>query len=549
MLNLNRGTRLVLPTLLPSLLVLASFTAAQSQSQAETQEVPQFFHTSDQCIACHNNLTGPDGEDVSMGFNWRSSMMGNAARDPYWMAALRRESLDHPAAVDVIEDKCTVCHLPIARTTAVAMGGQGRAFENFPTLGEGGPHSEVAIDGVSCNVCHQILDENLGTSEGFTGGYVIDLTTPMGQRTVLGPFDVDAGRARVMASASEFHPQKASHIQSAEFCANCHTVFTHALDPDGNDAGELAEQAPYLEWKHSAYQGVTTCQDCHMPEVEGKMSVTGVLPNPRENVNRHVFRGGNFLMPRILNKHRDQMAVEALPQELEATARSAEENLENNAAELKISRLAVEEGTLNVDVAVSNLAGHKLPSAYPSRRAWLHVTITDGADRILFESGALRPDGFIEGNDNDLDGARFEPHYDRITGADQVQIYEDIMVDYAGEVTTGLLYGARYIKDNRLLPKGFDKATAEEAVAVNGAAMGDADFIGGSDVVRYSVGVGSAQGPFKATVEFWYQPIGFRWAMNLGDYESEESAQFLGMYRGMSSATGALMARTEGILR
>ena len=494
-------------------------------------------------------MTGPNGEDVSIGFNWRSSMMGNAARDPYWMAAVRRESLDHPAAVDAIEDKCVVCHLPIARTTAVAMGGQGRAFENFPIIGAGGPHTAVAIDGVSCNVCHQIQDEKLGTPEGFTGGYVIDLTTPMGQRNVIGPFDVDAGRARLMRSASDFNPEKASYIQSAEFCANCHTLFTHALDADGNDAGELAEQAPYLEWKHSAYEGVMTCQSCHMPEVEGEVSVTSVLPNPRENVNRHVFRGGNFLMPRILNKHRAQMAVAALPQELEATAQSTEDNLANYAAALKVSRLAVEDGTLNVDVAVSNLAGHKLPSAYPSRRAWLHVTITDGAGRTLLESGAFRPDGFIDGNDNDLDGARFEPHYDRITSSDQVQIYEDVMVDYAGAVTTGLLYGAKYIKDNRLLPMGFEKATADWAVAVHGEAEGDSDFIGGSDVVRYSVDVADSQGPFKAKVEFWYQPIGFRWAMKLGDYDTQESAQFIGFFEGMSSGTGALMARAEGMLK
>ena len=44
--------------------------------------VPVLFHTADQCMACHNQLTAPDGQDVSIGFNWRSSMMGNSARDP-----------------------------------------------------------------------------------------------------------------------------------------------------------------------------------------------------------------------------------------------------------------------------------------------------------------------------------------------------------------------------------------------------------------------------------------------------------------------------------
>lgn len=522
--------------------------AALGQETASGQ-VPVLFHSADQCMACHNQLTAPNGEDVSIGFNWRSSMMGNAARDPYWMAAVRRESLEHPAASDAIEDKCTVCHLPMARTTAVAMGGQGRAFENFPGIGKGGRHASLAIDGVSCTVCHQIQNEKLGERDGFTGGYVVNFTAPMGARTVFGPFDVDAGRARVMRSASEFNPEKASHIQSAQFCANCHTLFTHALDPDGNEVGELPEQTPYLEWRHSNYPGEKTCQDCHMPVVEGEVSVTGVLPNPRTKVNQHVFRGGNFLMPRILNKHRTQMNVQALPQELDATARASEEHLANNAATLEVSRLAFNDGRLDVDVTVTNLAGHKLPSAYPSRRAWLHVTILDGKGRTLLESGAFDPSGKIKGNDNDLDGSRFEPHYDSITDPGQVQIYEDIMVDYAGEVTTGLLWGARYIKDNRLLPRGFDKRTAGSDVAVRGAAEEDGDFEGGSDVVRYSVNVGSGQPPFEVVAELWYQPIGFRWAMNLGDYDTQESAQFLTFFNDVSSSSRTVLARAEGAWR
>jgi len=79
----------------------------------------------------------------------------------------------------------------------------------------------------------------------------------------------------------------------------------------------------------------------------------------------------------------------------------------------------------------------------------------------LFESGALNPDGSIQGNDNDADPARFEPHYTQIRSSDQVQIYESILGDSAGAVTTGLISTVGYLKDNRLLPHGFDKSTAE----------------------------------------------------------------------------------------
>jgi hypothetical protein len=39
------------------------------------------------------------------------------------------------------------------------------------------------------------------------------------------------------------------------------------------------------------------------------------------------------------------------------------------------------------------------------------------------------------------------------------------MVDSEGGVTTGLLAAVRFIKDNRVLPRGFDKSTAGDDIA------------------------------------------------------------------------------------
>src|SRR6185295_18731542 len=71
------------------------------------------FHTSDRCIACHNGLMTPSGEDVSIGYDWRASMMANSSRDPYWQASVRRETMDHPESKAPIEDECSICHMPI----------------------------------------------------------------------------------------------------------------------------------------------------------------------------------------------------------------------------------------------------------------------------------------------------------------------------------------------------------------------------------------------------------------------------------------------------
>jgi hypothetical protein len=52
------------------------------------------------------NLSTPAGEDVSIGAAWRSTIMANAARDPYFYASVRRETVDHPAHSRDIQDEC-----------------------------------------------------------------------------------------------------------------------------------------------------------------------------------------------------------------------------------------------------------------------------------------------------------------------------------------------------------------------------------------------------------------------------------------------------------
>jgi hypothetical protein len=161
---------------------------------------------------------------------------------------------------------------------------------------------------------------------------------------------------------------------------------------------------------------------------------------------------------------------------------------------------------------------------------------------VVFESGAIRPDGAIAGNDNDEDGAKHEPHHLEITDPRQVQIYEAVMGDPQNAVTTGLLTAVKYLKDNRLLPKGFDKATASPDVAVHGHAASDVDFLAGGDRVRYVVDVSTIAGPLTVDVELRYQTIAYRWAKNLAGYAAPEPARFLGYYDAMAAGSSAVLA-------
>ncbi len=454
-------------------------------------------------------------------------MMANSARDPYWHAAVRREVSDHPLAQGAIEDKCSTCHMPMARFTAGRNGAQGHVLDNIYRLNM--PENVSATDGVSCTVCHQITPDNFGDASSFDGGFVIDSTTSPESRAIFASHSIDNGHQHLMQSASSFVPSESNHLQRSELCGTCHTLYTHALNEAGVEVGELPEQVPYLEWRHSEYRESASCQDCHMPKLDEDTPISSVLGSPRPNFFQHVFRGGNAFMLSILNKYRGDLGVMALPQEFAASIERTKDYLGNDTAALSILDARRVGGSLELDLRVESMAGHKLPTAYPSRRVWVHVTISNERGDVVFESGAMRENGSIVGNDNDADGSTFEPHYEVIRTADQVQIYEPILEDVNGRVTTGLLRGVRYVKDNRLLPRGFDKRTAEHDIGVFGAALDDEDFVAGSDVIRYRVPV-PANADLQVEVELLYQSIGFRWAENLKAYRSAETDRFAGYY-------------------
>ena len=523
-----------------SLAVLVGFipTTVSQTVHPPTDAGSDLFLTSDQCIACHSNLKSASGEDVSIGYSWRASMMANSARDPYWHASVRREVTDHPEVQSIIEDTCSTCHMPMARFEAANHGGRGEVFANL-----GNP---LAVDGVSCVVCHQIRNDNFGEPESFDGGFVIDTSRPTGERQIFGPHEVDFGRQSLMQSAAQFVPTQSTHMQESELCATCHTVYINAIN-DSEEDTKMAEQVPYFEWLHSDYRETQSCQDCHMPELDDDTPITSVLGEPRPQFSQHVFRGGNAFMLQILNKYRAELGVTALPQELERSAGRTEVFLGTETARLSIEAAAVA-GSLNAMVTVESLAGHKLPTAYPSRRVWLHFTVSDANGSVLFDSGALRSDGLIVGNDNDTDGTRYEPHYDRIEQPNQVQIYEPVLIDHTKQVTTGLLSAVRYIKDNRLLPRGFDKSTATWDIAVIGDAAEDENFGEGSDRIEYVVDTGDAVGTLSVTAELYYQTIGFRWAENLKKYQTAETERFVRYYEENSERSAIRLAEDSVVI-
>jgi len=488
------------------------------------------FVGSDRCAVCHDLLRDADGNDMSIANHWRSTMMANAAKDPFWHAKVSSEVARNPALKQVIESKCASCHMPMAWTEAGAQD-QERAILEYGFLRPDAKLHEAAMDGVSCSLCHQIKDYGLGTKKSFSGKFAIDTDTTAPERKIYGPYKEPVQRP--MRTSVGYTPDYGPQTNDSALCATCHTLFTPYVDAAGNVVGEFPEQTPYLEWKHSDYgvsadvrydigENITSgrlCQECHMPHSKaGGVKIARWAPpevEEKDHFSQHHFVGGNVFMMNVLQDNSNELKLTAPTGQFEDTKNRTLKQLQGASAELSFVDARVQGKELILAVQVESKAGHKFPTGFPSRNLWLHLKVEDAKGNIVFESGKPRPDGRITGNNADEQKTGFEPHYDVITSADQVQIYEAVMANTDGEVTHTLLRAARYLKDNRLLPRGFDKNSAGAEIDVYGGAKGDGNFLGGRDQVTYKVTLGDQAEPFNVRVSLLYNSISYHFMEDL----------------------------------
>ena len=497
------------------------------------------FTGSGGCATCHTGLTDASGTDVSMPTDWRSTMMANAAKDPFWQAKVSAEVARHPALQATIEEKCATCHMPMARTQAL-VDGSPVAILGDGFLSPGNSLHQAAMDGVSCTLCHQIQDQDLGQPATFSGHYPIDTSTNPPDRPIFGPYPDPFQRA--MRNMVGFTPVQGAQIEKSGLCATCHTLYTPYVDGDGNVVGQFPEQTPYLEWEASDYRDggsqAQSCQGCHMPQADGAVVIATQPRNlpARSPFFKHFFVGGNSFMLAIFRDNVTNLGLTASSQQFDTTRSRTLEQLQERTAQLAFTTLEQTGQVLTATLQVTNQVGHKFPSGYPSRRAWLHLTVRDAQGQRIFESGKPLADGRIQGNDADLDPTTYEPHYDRITQADQVQIYEPVMQDTDGQVTYTLLRAARYVKDNRLLPAGFDKGSVGPDIQAQGQAAQDANFVGGGDQVTYALDVSGQTGPFTVQAELLYQSLAYPHAQDLFQESTSLVTRFQELYQAADKA-------------
>ena len=511
------------------LLICSSISITYSQTlPTSTSNV---FSGSGNCQPCHepgppnnNALRDASGNDISPVTLWRSTMMGNAAKDPLWQAKVTAEVTAHPQYQDFIEDKCTTCHSPLGRTEAHYNGTQYYSLQEMQ-------NDQLALDGVSCTACHQIRADNLGTGGSFSGNYIIE-----NDRLIYGPFQNPF--AAPMQQTVNYTPVFGEQTHQSELCATCHTLFTPTLDNLGNIVGEIAEQTPYLEWVNSNFsvEG-ESCQHCHMPEVEEGIVVSNrpIWLDPRSPFVRHYFVGANIFMLRMLRDNGAQIGVTATTEQFDSTIARTLYLLQEKTATLSATYNWLSFDELEVKVAVENLGGHKFPTGYPSRRSWVQLALMDNSGTPIFESGNWDAQtGEIEGLD-----MPYEQHHDVITDDNQVQIYQALMEDVDGNVTYTLLRGASYIKDNRLPPTGFtSQGPYYDSTRVEGLALQDPNFNGGSisegsgiDTITYRINNLTGTNLYTISIKMLYQSTTPRFVDDLFQYNTPEVNTYEAYYQ------------------
>ena len=509
------------------------------------------------CNGCHG------GNDFTLAFRpaqtWAGSMMANATRDPLFFAALDIANVDVPG----VGDYCLRCHTSRGwYGRRVVKAGFG-APDNDVTLGAsaclltGGydwpDNTDNDYSGLPCHYCHRLTETGPnGESQIIGNGNAWVDDTPCngtdGEPCRRGPYDYQTGSPPPHPWAySQFHTE-------SRLCGSCHDVtspdvaqapapadrvFADGFEAiptalrtlklaDGTDTGlAFPIERTFSEWQQSQYAQApeTTCQSCHMPVSEDANATAcslGGYPSRTGDLPVHAFVGGNTWIPGVIQgEYSDTSAIAGSyggvgrQDSFQQTIGWARDLLTQAAAvETSITDYVPPgssgNGNLGVQVKVTNLSGHKLPSGYSEgRRMWLDVKVTDANGASVFESGA------------------YDPATGVLTPDPQLRIYETLqgiwnhngtgvcdVIDGSGAAMFHFVLSDCIAKDTRIPPLGFHPATDADPQGYELRPVGTtypetspgSGVLVNYDTVAYALPLpaGSVP-PFTATARLYYQ--------------------------------------------
>ena len=407
--------------------------------------------------------------DFNGGFifdKWQGSMMAHALVDPLFRATLTVAQQD----ADSSGDLCLRCHTPTGWL-------EGRSI---PT--DGSHTTSDDETSVNCFFCHRILyPAEIGTNPYpldpvYTSDtYLIDSTylwtisdhiPPASANGMYVVDDLDKFRRGPYtdANSNKHSPIYSPFHRQSDLCGTCHDVSNPVYSrdqydiytlnavgdttPDFNPYTLFPVERTYSEWKNSAFNNplgiggtpfggskstVSTCQDCHMPDVTGTATSNSV---ERIDLPYHDLTGGNTFIPTVLTTMTAAVRDDGIAR---ATF------MLQNAVTMTVDAMYH-----TITVKVTNQTGHKLPSGYPEgRRMWLNVKAFNADGDSIFESGHYDPETGVLTHDTQAKIYEIKPGLSHtiagITGLEPGPSFHFVLNDTV-------------FKDNRIPPLGFTNA-------------------------------------------------------------------------------------------
>jgi hypothetical protein len=555
----------------------------------------------DRCMNCHSGYN----TSVEPGYNWRGSMMAQAARDPLFWATLTVAAQDsihvlgNPNAVDL----CERCHFPKGWL-------EGRSDPpNASAM------TRADYDGVQCDFCHRMWDPHFETTysgkrEGSLWDFYWDetnLSSTPSSPAATSTYSADAHQARNIhrfdgsaffgssnepfsstyteagsgqyfvssdsakrasfADASARHKMEYSRFHKSKyFCASCHDVSNPVLAnlSGGNPLPtELQSSFSYFhvertfsEFMLSAYgvdggapgigpfqpasfttslsnNYIARCQDCHMRDVVGAgadknntiIRPDGSIEHPKSGQPLHDLTGGNVWVSYLLasavsgSPNYDATNAGLLGQGPNVLTLDLKQGLGidpvallsgvDRARQQLLLAASIEDVSYNstsgqLSFRIQNQTGHKLISGFPEgRRMFVNLRAYSGG-ALLYEVNPYdAAAATLKGLSYNYQSG-FGLPAPATLGAQEM--YVDQLVyemkpssDVTGETTTfHFVLGDNRYKDNRIPPKGFRIAEAEERLSQPRwegndapAYFSSAEYAGGYDDVSITIPAGA----------------------------------------------------------
>jgi tetratricopeptide (TPR) repeat protein len=279
-------------------------------------------------------------------------------------------------------------------------------------------------------------------------------------------------------------------FRTSEFCATCHKV---SLDEPVNNYRWFRGQNEYDAWHDSgvALNAARTfylppdkrvCQDCHMPFVEAPL---GDVSARDGKVRSHRFLAVNTALPFVRGDQETVRQIEAflrdekLRVDVFALVRAGEDGQPATAYALERTRPTLRPGeTVTLDVVVRNQGvGHTFPGGTnDSNEAWIELTVLDDDGRVLYQSGFVRDDGYVDPAAQFFRAVLVDRHSQRISKRNAQDIYAPVYVSVIGPGTAQTVHYRLAVPEApleritlraRLMWRKFDREYTEFAYHAN----------------------------------------------------------------------------------